>query len=180
MRAFVPELTRLPRRRVLTVTTIGNPNKVAQRCVNALFGTAYGTKFKVFGPKKKMVVGRLACRWMNALHAPSSQWEARWGLEVPSFVTGRDLQQSDPRMRVKVADWDYDLVAQILHQGPYADEWPSIEKLHAFVKEKGYRIVGPHEEEYLTRPDVKLPKTIIRYRVKKVARRRAARPAGRA
>jgi len=175
MRAFVPELTRLPRRRVLSVTTVGSPNKVAQRCVNALFGTAYGTKFKVFGPlKQKMEVGLLACRWTNALKAPPSKWEARWGLEVSSFVTGRALLQADPKTRVTVANWDYGLVAQILHKGPYAEEWPSIEKLHAFVKEKGYRIVGPHEEEYLTRPDVKVPKTIIRYRVKKLARRRRA------
>ena len=175
MRAFVPELMRLPKRRVLTVTTVGSPNKVAQRCVNALFGTAYGTRFKVFAPlKKKMAIGRLACRWMNALKAPPSKWEARWGLEVSGPVTGRDLRQADPKTRIRMADWDYGLVAQILHKGPYADEWPSIEKLHAFVQEKGYRIVGPHEEEYLTRPDVKVPKTIIRYRVKKRAIRKRA------
>jgi hypothetical protein len=175
MRAFVPELTRLPKRRVLTVTTVGNPNKAAQRCVNALFGTANGTRFNVYAPRKKqMVVGRLACRWMNALKAPPAKWEARWGLEVSSFVAGRDLQQEDPKTRVRVADWDYGLVAQILHKGPYADEWPSIEKLHAFVQEKGYRIVGPHEEEYLTRPDVKVPMTVIRYRVKKRAARKRA------
>ena len=175
MRAFVPELTRLPKRRVLTVTTVGSPNKVAQRCVNALFGTAYGTKFKVYAPKKKkMVVGRLACRWVNALKAPPSKWEARWGLEVSDFVAGRDLKQVDPKTRIQAANWDYGLVAQILHRGPYADEWPSIEKLHAFVQEKGYRIVGPHEEEYLTRPDVKVPRTIIRYRVVKRAVRKRA------
>jgi hypothetical protein len=111
---------------------------------------------------------------MNALKAPPSKWEARWGLEVTGLVTGRDLRQADPKTRIKVADWDYGLVAQILHKGPYADEWPSIEKLHAFVQEKGYRIVGPHEEEYLTRPDVKVPKTIIRYSVKKRAARKRA------
>ncbi len=172
MRAFVPQLTRLPRRRVLTVTTIGNPNQVAQRCINALFGTAYGTKFKVFGAKPKMQVGLLACRWVNAMKAPVSKWEARWGLEVSPFVTGRKLLQADPKTRVKVADWEYGMVAQILHKGPYAEEWPSIEKLHRFIAEKGYRIVGPHEEEYLTRPDVKVPETIIRYRVRKLARKR--------
>jgi len=172
MRASVPELTRLPRRRVLAVTTVGSPNRVAQRCVNALFGTAYGTKFKVLAPKKrKLVVGRLACRWMNALEAPPAKWEARWGLEVAGALTGRDLLQADRKTRVAIANWDYGLVAQILHKGPYAEEWPSIEKLHAFIKERGYRIAGPHEEEYLTRPDVKVPKTIIRYRVKKAAKR---------
>jgi hypothetical protein len=29
-----------------------------------------------------------------------------------------------------------------------------------------YEIAGPHEEEYLTRPDAKVPKTIIRYAVR--------------
>jgi hypothetical protein len=172
MRAFVPELTRLPRRHVLTVTSIGHPKQVAQRCINALMGTAYATKFEVYGPKGKMVVGRLASRWMNAMKAPVSKWEARWGIEVSPFVTGRKLVQADPKTRVRVANWDYGLVAQILHKGPYSAEWPSIEKLHRFIVEKGYRIVGPHEEEYLTRPDVKVPRTIIRYRVRKLAARK--------
>ncbi len=170
MRAFIPELARLPRRKVLTVTTVGIPNKKTQCHVNALFGTAYGTKFKVMRPKgRPMAIGRLSCRWMNAMKAPPSKWEARWGLEVSDFVTGRDLQQADPKIRVKVETWDYGQVVQILHKGPYAEEWPSIEKLHTFVRDLGYRIVGPHEEEYLTRPDVKVPKTIIRYRVRKRA-----------
>ncbi len=175
MRAFVPELTRLSKRRVLTVTTVGIPSKVAQRAVNALFGTAYGTKFKVYAPlKKKMEVGRLSCRWVNAHKAPPSKWEARWGLEVSGFVAGRELRQADPRKRIQVKDWEYGLVAQILHKGPYAEEWPSIEKLHTFIAEKGYRIAGPHEEEYLTRPDVKVPRTIIRYRIaQRAARKRA-------
>ena len=176
MRAFVPEMTRLPKRRVLTVTTIGDPNKVAQRHINALFGTAYETRFKVYRPKgRDMTIGRLACRWTNALKAPPAKWEARWGIEVPAFVHARDLLQKDPKVRVKVETWEYGPVAQILYKGPYADEWPSIEKLHQFLRDKGCRIVGAHEEEYLTRPDVKVPKTIIRYRVKKLARRARSR-----
>ena len=180
MRAFVPELTRLPRRRVLMITSVGSPEKIAQRCVNVLFGTAYGTKFKVFRVRNRdMSVGPLSCRWMNAMRAPRNKWEARWGLQVPAFVHQRDLAQADPKLKVRVADWEYGLVAQVLHRGPYAEEWPSIEKLHAFVVERGYRIVGPHEEEYLTRPDVKVPKTIIRYRVAKAAARAASPRSGR-
>jgi len=34
-------------------------------------------------------------------------------------------------------------------------------------KSSGYEIGGVHEEEYLTTPDAKVPKTIIRYAVKK-------------
>jgi hypothetical protein len=34
-------------------------------------------------------------------------------------------------------------------------------------KVSDYEVTGVHEEEYLSRPDVKVPKTIIRYEVKK-------------
>jgi len=42
-----------------------------------------------------------------------------------------------------------------------------MERLYRFIEESGYEITGVHEEEYVTSPDAKVPKTIIRYRVKK-------------
>ena len=39
--------------------------------------------------------------------------------------------------------------------------------LHKFIEDSGCEIAGVHEEEYLTRPDAKVVKTIIRYPVKK-------------
>ncbi|MFH0768533.1 MAG: GyrI-like domain-containing protein, partial [Chloroflexota bacterium] len=70
-------------------------------------------------------------------------------------------------INVKLETWDYGTVAQILHLGSYDQEQPNIERLHKFIEESGYEIAGMHEEEYLTRPDSKFPKTIIRYPVKK-------------
>ena len=58
-------------------------------------------------------------------------------------------------------------MAQILHIGPYDQETATIERLHEFIKENGYEIAGPHEEEYQSKPDAKVIKTLIRYRVKK-------------
>ncbi|MCJ7769173.1 MAG: GyrI-like domain-containing protein, partial [Dehalococcoidales bacterium] len=63
--------------------------------------------------------------------------------------------------------WQYGMVAQILHLGSYSEEGPNIERLHGFIEESGYEIAGPHEEKYLTRPDAKAVKTIIRYEVRK-------------
>jgi hypothetical protein len=48
-----------------------------------------------------------------------------------------------------------------------ATESATIERLREFVAENGYEIVGCHEEEYLTRPTAKVPKTIVRYVVRK-------------
>lgn len=56
---------------------------------------------------------------------------------------------------------------QILHLGPYDQVGPSIERLHRFIEDSGYEIASAHEEEYLTSPDAKVVKTVIRYTVKK-------------
>ena len=42
--------------------------------------------------------------------------------------------------------------AQILHVGPYAAELPTLERLHAFISEKGYHLCGKHHEIYLSDP----------------------------
>jgi hypothetical protein len=55
--------------------------------------------------------------------------------------------------------------AQILHTGPYAAEAPTIARLHAFIKEKGYHFAGKHHEIYLSDPRRTAPeklKTILR------------------
>ena len=57
------------------------------------------------------------------------------------------------------------LAAQILHLGPYADEPPTIERLHAFIDERGLVKSGKHHEIYLGDPNRTAPerlKTIIR------------------
>jgi effector-binding domain-containing protein len=39
--------------------------------------------------------------------------------------------------------------------------------LHKFIEENGCEIAGTHEEEYLTCPDAKVVKPLIRYPIKK-------------
>lgn len=171
MKAFKPEITTLKDKTVLTITTIGDPNKVAQSFLNALYSTAFEIKFKkykVIG--KKMEIGKLVGRWPDAHIKPKDQWTGIWGLPVSDFVKEKDLIQKDPKIKIKLEKWPYGTVTQILHKGSYAEEEPTIKMLHQFIEDEGYQIVGPHEEEYLTRPNVKEPKTIIRYLVKKKQR----------
>lgn len=167
MRAFVPEIRKLPNRTVLTVTTVGNPNVVASKAIPALYTTAYQTKFKTFKPRKKvMVVGPLVARWPDAHRQPKAKWTGVWGLAVSDFVRTKDLVFKDKMLKPRLEKWPYGLTAQILHVGPYTTEGPTIKKLHTFIASQGYTLAGPHEEEYLTRPNVKQPKTIIRYRLR--------------
>lgn len=165
MKPFTPEITKLPKRRVLTITSLGDPNVVTSQIMPSLYGTAYGTKFKVFKPKKKvMTIGACSAFWPDAHLKPKSKWKGIWNLEIPSFVTAKDLIQKNPKLPVKIGDLPAGTYAQILHIGTYAAEAPTIKQLHAFMREKKLKIVGPHEEVYLSRPGPKA-KTVIRYRV---------------
>jgi hypothetical protein len=97
MKPLIPEITKLKPRKVLVVTSIGNPNK-ATPFLKALYGTAYGTKFKVFKPKgKKMEIGVLAARWPDAHLKPKNKWKGIWALQVSDFVKQSDLIQKDPK-----------------------------------------------------------------------------------
>lgn len=170
MKPFTPEITKLKPRTVLTLTTVGDPNKVAADSMKALYMTAYTTKFMTFKPKKKvMVIGKLAARWPDAHLKPKSKWKGVWGLEVSDFVQQKDLIMRHPTLKPKIVKWPYGTVAQVLYVGPYTGEAATIKKLHAFVAASGYRLAGPHEEEYLTKPGPKA-KTIIRYVVTKAKR----------
>lgn len=169
MKALVPEFTKVDPITVLTITSVGDPNK-SEKYLGALYGTAYTTKFKVFKPKGKDIkLGKLLARWPDAHLKPKDQWTGIWAVPVPSFVKTADLIQKNPDLLVKVEVWAYNDVAQILHKGPYTEEGPTIQILHQFIKDQGYVIDGnSHEEVYLTSPDAKDQKTIIRYKIKKL------------
>ena len=57
------------------------------------------------------------------------------------------------------------LSAQIMHIGPYAAEKPTIDKIHAYIKEHGYTFNGKHHEIYPGDPRRAAPeklKTVVR------------------
>lgn len=171
MGALKPELITLPDRKVLTVTTVGDPSMVGDEAFSRLYGTAYGTKFKVYKPAGKQVVfGKLCALWPDAHLKSKEKWTGIWAVPVPDFYVEADLVQKDPTKPVKLDVWQGGEYAQILHVGPYSEEAPTIKSLHDFIEnEVGVpmaKVPGTHEEEYLTSPDAKVVKTIIRYRIK--------------
>jgi hypothetical protein len=170
MKPFEPELTEMPSRLMAVVRTVGDPNDVGQKVFPALYGAVYPLKFalKKSGVEYKIEPPR--ARWFGGpdwASLPREEWEAAWAIPIPDGTT--ELTQKDPETPVVIETWDYGQIAQILHVGSYAEETPTILKLHDFIASEGYEIVGAHEEEYQSRPDTKAPKTVIRYRVRKVA-----------
>lgn len=166
-----PELMDLPARRMAVVHTVGDPGELGESVFKALYGAVYTLKFAL---KKEGVAFKVEpprARWFageNWREVPREQWEAAWALPVPDGTT--DVPQKVPEPPVTVETWDYGTVAQILHIGTYAEEEPTIERLHEFIAEQGYEIAGPHEEEYISQPGAKEQKTIIRYQVRPASR----------
>lgn len=166
-KAGEPEIVELPDRKVAVVTSIGSPDVVADQVFPALYGAVYTLKFtrKKTG-ESDFKVGPLAAKWPDAHLVPKDQWTGHWALPVPEDTT--DIPAKVPDPPVKLETWHYGTVAQILHLGPYDQEGPNIQRLHAFIAEQGYEIAGEHEEVYLTTPRAKVMKTVIRYPIRPI------------
>ena len=161
-----PQILEMPPQKMAVVYGKGAPDKVFPEFMPALYGSVYTLKFDL---KKKgqptFKVSGLRARYPDAHLAPKDEWTHIIGLPIPEDTTS--LPQKVPNTEVKIEQWEYGTVAQILHLGPYDQEYTTVECLHQFIEENGYEIAGLHEEEYLTSPDAKVIKTIIRYPVKK-------------
>ncbi len=158
----------MPPQKMAVVNGKGAPDKVFAELMPALYGSVYTLKFDL---KKRGLetfkVSGLRARYPDAHLVPKNEWTHIIGLPVPEDTTS--LPQKIAGVEVKLETWNYGIVAQILHLGTYDQEGPAIERLHKFIEDNGYEIASSHEEEYLTRPDAKVARTIIRYTVKKKA-----------
>ena len=156
----------MPPQKIAVVYGKGTPDKVFAEVMPALYGSVYTLKFDL---KKKGLptfkVSGLRARYPDAHLVPKEEWTHIIALPIPEDTPS--LPQKVPGVEGKLETWEYGTVAQILHLGAYDEEGPTVERLRKFIEENGYEIAGVHEEEYLTTPDAKVPKTLIRYPVRK-------------
>lgn len=161
-----PHIVQMPPQRMAVVYGKGMPDKVFAELMPALYGSVYTLKFDLL--KKELPsfkVSGLRARYPDADEVPQEEWTHIIGLPVPEDITS--LPQKVAEVEVTLENWPYGTVVQALHVGPYSMMGPTVERLMAFVEENGYEVTGAHEEEYLTGPDAKVVKTLIRYPVKK-------------
>ena len=161
-----PQIVEMPAQRMAVVYGKGRPDKVFAELFPALYGSVYTLKFAL---KKQGVptfkISPPRSRYPDGLLVPMEQWTIITGIPVPEDTAS--LPQKVPGIEVKLETWEYGTVAQILHLGAYDQEKPTVERLQKFIEYSGYQITVVHEEEYLTKPDAKVMKTIIRYQVMK-------------
>jgi hypothetical protein len=161
-----PEIIEIQAGKMAVVSGKGTPVKVLSELLPALYGSVYTLKFDL---KKRgrptFKIGTLRARYLDANIVDKEDWTIYVGLPVPEDTS--ELPQKIQTMKVNLETWEYGEVAQILHLGAYDQETDDIKRLLKFIQEQGYEVIGVHEEEYLTRPDAKVVKTIIRYPVRK-------------
>jgi hypothetical protein len=174
----------VPPMNFLKIDGQGDPNTSLeyQEAIAALYTMSYQLKFTIKGldPELDYVVPPLEGLWwaeeMEAFSlGQKDAWQWTAMMLVPDHVT-QDLFEEALKEAQKKKDlvglsglrlerYHEGLSVQIMHLGPWADEAPTIEKLHAFARDQGYRLRGKHHEIYLSDPRRPAPdkiKTVIR------------------
>jgi hypothetical protein len=158
--------------------------------IEAMYTTLYGIKFLCKGEDNDFVVPKMECHWyidggvenqQAFMQTPREQWRWKIMFRMPDFVEQhhffqamRQAIQKKPALNATFENVLFELVnegkcAQILHLGAWEDEWPTLERLFAFVEQEELTINGYHKEIYITDPRRVAPadlKTILRYQVK--------------
>ena len=183
-RARQVSLIDVPPFNYLMVDGFGDPNSAQayQEAVETLYAVSYTLKFmlKKGELKQDYVVMPLQGLWWVENMADFSverkgDWEWTMMILQPPPVTGGMVteaiastakKKNPPALdKVRFANLHEGPAAQMMHIGPYADEAPTIEKIHQFIFDNGGQMSGKHHEIYLSDPRRTAPeklKTIIR------------------
>jgi hypothetical protein len=188
-----PTLVEVPAMNFLMVDGRGDPDTAPefQQAIEALYGLSYTLKFalKKRGGTDYRVMG-LEGLWWSAGEDPGEAFrsgdKARWQwtllIAQPDFITRAAVEAARKELlarhpnpaaqRVRLERFEEGLSAQVLHVGPYAEEAPTLDLLHAFIRDKGLTVAGKHHEIYMSDPRRCRPerlRTILRQPVRKAA-----------
>ncbi len=174
----------VPRMNFLMADGEGDPNnsQAFQDAIEALFSLSYALKFMVKKGEAAVDFGVMPLEglwWMDDMSAFDLQSKAQWKWTLmimqPELITGLLFEDALAQVKkkknlaalpnVRFEAYKEGKAAQIMHIGPFAEEGPTVEKIHNFIQEKSFSPSGKHHEIYLsdfrkTAPE-KL-KTIIR------------------
>jgi hypothetical protein len=181
-----PRLVEVPALAFLCIDGHGDPNTSPSYAdaVQALYSVAYAVKFAVKKARGRDVkVSPLEGLWWaddpsTFLTGRKSDWDWTMMIRQPDVVTS-DLiarlaaevasRKSLPAVRsLTLTRFEEGRAAQVLHVGPYAAEAPTIQRLHAFIHDRGFHFDGrhhKHHEIYIGDPRRAAPaklRTIIR------------------
>lgn len=178
-----PVLVDVPTMHFLMLDGHGDPNhsQAYQEVVEALFSVSYTLKFLI---KKAAGIDYAVFPleglwWVDDMSEFSvdrkDEWDWTMMIAQPDMVTAawveqarRDAMKKNASKyieQVRFEPYAEGLCVQVMHTGPYADEGPTIARLHAFLFEQGGMLAGKHHEIYLSDVRRTAPeklKTVIR------------------
>ncbi len=167
----------------------GNPNdsRAFQEAIGALYGISYTLKFmlKKAGKADYVVMPLEALWWTDEaggfdFESTKATWNWTAMILQPDFVTKGHFREGAAQLEAKkhppalpklrFERFREGRAVQIMHIGPYAAEKPTIQRLHAYARENGFRLAGKHHEIYMGDPRRTTPaklKTVVRQPVRK-------------
>ena len=161
-------LVDVPGFQYISIDGKGNPNTSQdyKQAMEALFSLAYHIKFRV-KREQQIDYGVMPLEglwWMDNMEDFSVERKEEWKWSAmimqPEYVDDncfagsvKDLSAKKilPALEhIRLITYSDGLAAQILHIGPYAEEKPTIDRLHGFIADNGYILSGKHREIYLS------------------------------
>lgn len=173
----------VPKMNHLVVNGQGEPGSPEhQQAIEALYSVAYTLKFMIKKSEREIDYGVLPLEglwWANDMSDFVNDNKANWIWSMmimqPEFITQTLVEQAIEQVKSKknlpaIDKLNYEAFeegpcAQTLHVGPFSEEGPTVERVHAFIHENGGKLTGKHHEIYLTDIRRAAPenwKTIIR------------------
>ena len=174
----------VPPMNFLMIDGSGDPNTAQeyQDAVETLYAVSYALKFTVKKSEAAVdyVVMPLEGLWWTddmsefSVENPDIlKWTAM--IMQPEYVTtdlvDEALQEVERKKnplalsKIRFESLHEGRAVQIMHIGPFSEEQPTIDKLHSYAEEQGFRLRGKHHEIYLSDPRRTAPeklKTVIR------------------
>lgn len=158
-----------PKAKYLALDGEGNPNnnEEYQNIVGALYKMAYSLKMEYKKRGKDFVVMPLAGEWWaedmrDFCEENKENWKWTMMIQIPKFVENKDIEDFKEKFRSEegskylkelyLKEFEAREVFATLYIGAYRNEGDTIKKLHATIKEEGYKLTGKHIEIYLSDP----------------------------
>jgi hypothetical protein len=174
----------VPKIDFLMIDGSGDPNTAPayREALEALYALAYTIKFSLkLGPAKTdfRVMPLEGLWWSDDLEVfrlgRRDDWNWRMMIAMPDIVTAdivKDAKAAAEKKKdlpalsnIRFKPFAEGKAAQTLYIGPYAEEGPTIEALHAYIARQGHKLSGRHHEIYMSDPRRTAPaklRTIIR------------------
>lgn len=189
--AKTPVIVDVPRLSFIRIDGVKPPGSTPgddpgfQQATAALYSLSYTLKFmlkQMGGLPDYTVMPLEGLWWTDTTTFDFIDYGAPWYWTLmimqPDFISAEHFAAALAAARKKadnpaLADARFEpfhegLSVQIMHIGPYSAEMATVERMHAYAHEQGYRLQGKHHEIYLGDPrrtDPARLKTVLRHPV---------------